>query len=216
MQNSNPSSQRTPPAERLGRTSLVKQSSEGKLSDIELVVRATKELRQRLVTDLGAIGLTLHECLDSLAGRLPDEEVRRLRFIATIRNKLINEVGVDTLDNRSGFIAAYEQADAGITIQVAAWRLEAARQSASINPTATASESRKAGCFIATAVYPDPESPQLVALRTFRDEQLLSNAAGRLFVSAYYWISPVLAERLRKMPNTSAKVRRVLNWWLAR
>lgn len=49
-------------------------------------------------------------------------------------------------------------------------------------------------CFIATAVYQDPYHPDVQALREVRDEYLLTNPAGRAFVSAYYRYSPPVAD----------------------
>ena len=66
-------------------------------------------------------------------------------------------------------------------------------------------------CFIATAVYGNYEAPQVLALRKFRDERLLTNALGRAFVSTYYLISPAIARQLRSAPVTSSLVRKVLD-----
>ena len=43
-----------------------------------------------------------------------------------------------------------------------------------------------AGCFVATAVYGNPEAPQVEALRQFRDDVLMQNPVGRAFVNFYY------------------------------
>jgi len=48
-------------------------------------------------------------------------------------------------------------------------------------------------CFIATAAWGTPMAPQVVTLRRFRDNVLLTNAPGRAFVRAYYKLSPPLA-----------------------
>jgi hypothetical protein len=56
------------------------------------------------------------------------------------------------------------------------------------------------GCFIATAAYGSPTAPEVRAFRRFRDAWLLTNPAGRAFVSAYYRVSPPLAAFIGKRP----------------
>jgi len=41
-------------------------------------------------------------------------------------------------------------------------------------------------CFVATAVYGNPEAPQVNALRAFRDDVLNQNPLGRLLTYFYY------------------------------
>jgi len=52
------------------------------------------------------------------------------------------------------------------------------------------------GCFIAVAAFGSPMAPQVQLLREFRDRYLTTNPPGRLFVSAYYRISPPVASRI--------------------
>jgi hypothetical protein len=52
-------------------------------------------------------------------------------------------------------------------------------------------------CFIATAVE-GASSFRVATLRAFRDECLLTNGAGRYFVSLYERFSPLLASMIRK------------------
>jgi len=56
------------------------------------------------------------------------------------------------------------------------------------------------GCFIATACYGTPMSSEVRALSTFRDEYLLSNSLGRIFVENYYKFSPRISEYISKHP----------------
>jgi len=49
-------------------------------------------------------------------------------------------------------------------------------------------------CFIATAAYGSETAKELDTLRAFRDKVLLRSEPGRWFVTAYYRMSPPLAE----------------------
>jgi len=51
------------------------------------------------------------------------------------------------------------------------------------------------GCYIATYVYGDYNSPEVLTLRLFRDNFLSQYALGRFFIKEYYIISPKLIAR---------------------
>lgn len=65
-------------------------------------------------------------------------------------------------------------------------------------------------CFIATAVYEDLGSFELVVLRDFRDEVLLQSSVGRTAVSCYYAVSPSIARWLRRSDAARLLVRLVV------
>jgi len=66
-------------------------------------------------------------------------------------------------------------------------------------------------CFIATAAYGTPMIDQIQVLRDFRDGYLMTNPAGRWFVSTYYRYSPPLARFIARHDSLRASVRASLS-----
>ena len=81
------------------------------MGDYELVITRTKRLEALLERDFSARGRGLHERVSSVQERLPDATIKRLRFIATVRNKLIHEPDYRRLDDRRGFVRACREAE---------------------------------------------------------------------------------------------------------
>jgi len=66
-------------------------------------------------------------------------------------------------------------------------------------------------CFIATAVYGDYYAPEVIALRRFRDESLNPYTAGRIFIKAYYRLSPPIAKFVSQHPLLASAIKPLLD-----
>lgn len=77
----------------------------------------------------------------------------------------------------------------------------------SVCPYCAATHKQFSNCFIATAVYGDYDAPEVMILRHFRDEKLLSNQVGKQFVKMYYRYSPPIADYLQSKPKLAKIVR---------
>jgi hypothetical protein len=65
-------------------------------------------------------------------------------------------------------------------------------------------------CFIATAAFGSYRAPEVILLQKFRDQFLLTNAPGRLFVTAYYRLSPALADFISRYDSLRRATRLAL------
>jgi hypothetical protein len=65
-------------------------------------------------------------------------------------------------------------------------------------------------CFIATAAYGTETAAELDTLRDFRDDVLLKNAPGSIFVETYYRISPPIADLISRNDFLRAIVKETL------
>jgi len=78
----------------------------------ELVIVNCKNLEKLLEHGLGASGKGLHEKVSSVQDRLPRPLVKRLRYIASVRNKFIHEANSNRLDDPNGYKDACSRAEA--------------------------------------------------------------------------------------------------------
>ncbi|RHZ38268.1 hypothetical protein DYB26_003750 [Aphanomyces astaci] len=89
-------------------------------NDYELVIKCAKELEYILEAEFGATGKGLHEKISAVNGQLPPQLVKQMRFLATIRNKLIHERGFDRIPDRDHFILQFEAAAGNLNERVRA------------------------------------------------------------------------------------------------
>lgn len=84
------------------------------MSDIEKVVVRTRKLEKLLRTQYHAEGKGLHQLITSCEERLPHDVIGKLRYIATIRNKVVHEEDYK-LDNQNEFLTACDECEKELT-----------------------------------------------------------------------------------------------------
>lgn len=69
----------------------------------------------------------------------------------------------------------------------------------------------KQGCYVASCVYGSYDCPEVWVLRRYRDQRLDTTAPGRLFIRAYYAVSPTLVRLFGKTRWFRALFRKMLD-----
>lgn len=70
-------------------------------------------------------------------------------------------------------------------------------------------------CYVATAVYGSYDCPEVWTLRRFRDFTLDETWYGRLFIKAYYSISPTFVKHLGNVKFFKSRGKKLLDRWVA-
>jgi hypothetical protein len=73
------------------------------MSDIDRVIKASRKIESELVRNFQAKGKGLNGKLNSVERKLPAALVKRIRYIATIRNKVVHDEGYRRIDDRQSF-----------------------------------------------------------------------------------------------------------------
>ncbi len=84
----------------------------------------------------------------------------------------------------------------------------------SICPYCAAEIKKFSACFIATAVYEDYNHPQVMKLREFRDNHLLTNKLGIKFVNVYYKYSPKFADYVKGKKILAYPIKKLLDGFI--
>ncbi len=84
------------------------------MSDIEQVIIRTRRLEKLLRVQYHAEGRGLHQLISSCEERLPHGTVKKLRFVATIRNKVVHEEDYQ-LDERKQFLTVCNECEKQLT-----------------------------------------------------------------------------------------------------
>ncbi|MBK9045648.1 MAG: hypothetical protein IPL74_02720 [Bacteroidetes bacterium] len=82
---------------------------------------------------------------------------------------------------------------------------------ASTSSRQSSSSGTGGGCYIATMAYGSYEHPQVIVLRTYRDNYLLKSFWGRYFVKIYYHYSPMLVRKLYNHKKINSIIRNILD-----
>ena len=134
---------------------------------------------------------------------------RTVEVCATqIEGVVYNDVGDYQIvtQKRHGITAQYEAELRGKIADCAA-KLRALRPGYAPPEIRKAELDPKSTCFVVTATLGDPDHPDAVAIRRWRDEALARTAPGRLFVRAYEVAGPAAALVLRRSPALRAAAR---------
>ena len=81
------------------------------MSDLDLAVRRSKRLERLLRDGFNAEGRGLHGLVDRVERKLPPDLARKLRFVATVRNKIVHDLDYTAIDDRRGFVRACDEAE---------------------------------------------------------------------------------------------------------
>lgn len=76
------------------------------------------------------------------------------------------------------------------------------------------SDEKEKCCYIATMVYGDSESPEVLALRKFRDTILKNYHLGRVFIRLYYRWSPLFVSKFKDSKAMNKAIEILLNQFL--
>jgi hypothetical protein len=149
-------------------------------------------------------GTSSTNLLDLAMSNLSEEEIK------AIRGKALDErlrLEVEALERHGKYEEArnlvQDHIDAFTMLEKGNGKLRSTKIQSNIETgSGTMRIETKSGatCFVASAAYDDPNHPDVMFLRRFRDTVLNRHAAGRTFIRAYWVVGPVLAKLVAQLP----------------
>ncbi|OOF09282.1 MULTISPECIES: DUF4145 domain-containing protein [Salinivibrio] len=96
------------------------------MDEVAVVIKHSRRLESLLRQHYHADGKGLHQLVDSCQKRLPNDVIGKLRFVATIRNKVVHEEGFEVDDLRQ-FVSVCKACEAELVPRShrLIWRLAA-------------------------------------------------------------------------------------------
>ena len=79
------------------------------MSDNDIVIEAARPIEQMLREKHGATGRGLHELVSDVQGKLSQSDIKKMRFVATIRNQVLHEGLVLDASTRDGVTRASKE-----------------------------------------------------------------------------------------------------------
>ncbi len=93
----------------------------------EIVIKNSKIIEKKLI-QLGGLGNGLHDDATSLEGKLDEQIIKKIRYVATVRNKLIHEDNFElTIDDFNSYRNACNEIIKALNIDVEKIELEKSR-----------------------------------------------------------------------------------------
>lgn len=137
--------------------------------------------------------------------QLSDEE-NQILYNAVQKTRYYFNSTIDRMRNSEGFVNEFNKFDTYYKIYLLTYYKKELK-----DPQNNFPGSSSGGCYIATAVYGDYDSPEVMVLRRFRDEVLSKNIMGNVFIKVYYTLSPPIAKHLKNTKIINLLVKSILN-----
>lgn len=174
-----------------------------------------RELTRTQDTRLHANGQTAGSLIDQSFTRLTDDEMSHLRQKAgeeALRLEVKHRE--QQMDYSAGRKSAEDHIDVFNSLEREGRTTRHSMSSEIKTGAGKMNIESKSGatCFVASAVYDDPNHPEVMFLRWFRDEVMHTHRLGHLLIALYWRVGPILARGVRRLPRVKRGCRIGISW----